>query len=334
MSESFAGWGQLGNALFGGGDRSGAYMKGAQGAAQLERMLAEARIKRDEALQRSKVAETLTATGMDPAQAQMLSTVFGAGYNPAQLGDYQRDQQTIGITGEAADAARGGNLDLLNNLATVLSGKPRERTQITGGMAFDPFAPPTQGMQTTPTGLADIAATLALGRERDAGARQNDAGAAENFAQATAAQAQADLRGRTDPNIRVASGGKDKPSSLLTAPPPPTYVPKPGEVSLEAALRGEGLPPEVIAQIGRAAESGQDFSVTVPPAGRPAPRPGVPAAAAAPAAKPPARQFSKEDALQSLKDAREAVRRGLVTKEEARRRLRDAGMTRTAEMLK
>jgi len=329
MGESFSGWQDLGRALFGGrADNVRAYQQGAQGAAQLERMLSEARIKRSEALARDRMQQALVDNGANPQEAALLSTVFAAGYNPEQLSGYQLDRQKYGVGDEAATAARGGNVDLMNNLLSVFKGEPRERTKIDSGIAFDPYMPAaTQALRTTPVADANIAAINALAGQREAAA--------------TAAGAQADLRNRTDPNLRVGSGGKGQPPVLLQGQPPATYVPQPGEVSLESVLRGEGLPPEIIAQIGRAAESGQDFAVTVPPT-RPPMRPGAgaqvttspkPAKPAAPASGPKKR-FTEADALQALADAREAVRRGLVTKEEAKRRLRAAGMPRTAELIR
>ena len=58
---------------------------------------------------------------------------------------------------------------------------------------FDPYAAPDQTVQTTPMGLADIVATQALGRARDASAAESMADVA--------------LRNRTDPNIRASGGG-------------------------------------------------------------------------------------------------------------------------------
>lgn len=200
MSEGYGGFRDLGAALFGNGGRTqAAYQEGARGAAQTDLLLSQAKIKRDEAMKRSQLTEQLTAAGVPPEQASMLSTALGAGYNPEQISGYRGDVQKQGIIDESLGAARGGNIDLLNNLATLLEGKPRQRTQITQGMAFDPYANPNQQMQTTPVAAADIASTFALGRERDAGA-------VENYADASAANALAGLRIRTDPNGGGAAG--------------------------------------------------------------------------------------------------------------------------------
>lgn len=211
MSEGYGGFRALGEALFGGGARKqAAYDEGRRGAAQTDALLSQAMLKRDEAMKRTQFREKAVAAGIPLEQADLLSTAFGAGYDPTKISGYSGDMLKQGLMNEGAVAARGGDIDLLNNLMTVFQGKPRERTQITQGMAFDPYAAPTQGMQTTPVGAADIAAALALGRERDAGA-------AENFAQASAADALAGLRGRTDPNLRASGSGSKTLSADVMA---------------------------------------------------------------------------------------------------------------------
>ena len=193
MGSPYAGYSNIGEALFGGGARKReAFNQGASQAAQLELLLAKARQEVDQAQKRAQFRQTLEQQGIAPEQAAILDATFGSGYDPTKLSGYQGDQQRIGLTGEAAGLARGGDVDAMNNILTVIDGKPRTRTQITGGMAFDPYAAPQQAMQTTPVGLADIAATAALGRQRDAGAAESYAAAA--------------LRNRTDPNIRAGGG--------------------------------------------------------------------------------------------------------------------------------
>lgn len=202
MGAPYEGYANLGEAIFGRNNRQGAYNQGAQQAAQLELVLAKARQEVDQARKRAQYREALIQGGVDPQQAAILDATFGSGYNPEQMSGYQTDQQRIGLTGEAAGFARGGDIDTMNNLLTVIDGKPRVRTNITQGMAYDPYAAPQQAMQTTPVGLADIAATAALGRQRDAAAQESLADAA--------------LRTRTDPNIRGA-GGSAAGSGALSA---------------------------------------------------------------------------------------------------------------------
>ena len=193
MSEGYGGFRDMGSVLFGGADTRGAYNKGAQGAAELETLLAKARMAKGQALKRAEFRRTLEQNGVPPQQAAILDATFGSDYNPEQLSGYQSDQQKMGLTGEAADLARGGNVDAMNNILTVITGKPRERTNIQDKTMFDPYAAPDQTVQTTPMGLADIVATQALGRARDASAAESMADVA--------------LRNRTDPNIRASGGG-------------------------------------------------------------------------------------------------------------------------------
>lgn len=167
------GWAKLGEVLAGGNTPTDAYYRGAERAVRIEGLLAQAKIKRDEAMQRERFRENAIAAGMDPNEAALLSSAFGAGYNPEQLSGFQLDRQKMGITGDAADAARAGDIALLNNLSTVLSGRPRERTNIAGGVAYDPYAAPDQALQVTPGGAADVAADQALAAERSAGAQEN-----------------------------------------------------------------------------------------------------------------------------------------------------------------
>ena len=220
----------------------------AQNIGRAKKAAAEAKITEDELAQRGVLADALTALGADPNLAPVMRGGFA---NFPQAVQGHGGLFDLAQTRRAADMAIQENPDtaMLNRvLAARLSG---------GG----PLSP----QETDPEGLA----SALIGTER-AQAGSYNANAAQSYAGANAAAALADLRARTDPNIRVGSGGKGRPSVILQAPSP-AYTPKPGEVSLESLLRDEGLSPEVIAQIGRAEESGQDFAITVPPAGRAAP---------------------------------------------------------------
>lgn len=377
MGAPYQGYANLGEAIFGRGNRQEAYNRGATEAAQLELLLAKARQEVDQARKRSEYRQTLIQNGVPAEVASILDAAQGSGYNPEQISGYRLGTQRFDLTGEAAGMARSGNVDAMNNLLTVINGSPRVRTNITQGMAFDPYAAPQQQMQTTPVGLADIAATAALGRQRDAAA-------AESYAGASADQALAGLRSRTDPNIRSGGGsgggaqtggslsadtmamfsrpnpldptGKPQldpkayqdflswwqsvggqgnindaarrwitirnpvfidpsnPASMGRSPPAGMPATVADTAQLESDLMRDGASPDAIASIVEAVTKGRDFSVTAPV--QQAPRP------------------TEEDALQALADAREAIRRGLITPEEAKRRLRAAGMTRTAERIK
>lgn len=192
MSEGYGGFRDMGSVLFGGADTQGAYNKGARGAAELELVLAKARIEQDKAMKRAEFRRTIEPM-VGAEQAAILDAAFGADYDPTQISGYQLGRQKFGLTGEAADLARGGNVDAMNNMLTVIDAKPRVRTSIQDKTMFDPYATPDQSVQTTPMGLADIVATQALGRARDASAAESMADVA--------------LRNRTDPNSRASGGG-------------------------------------------------------------------------------------------------------------------------------
>jgi hypothetical protein len=211
MGAPYQGYANLGEAIFGRGNRQEAYNRGATEAAQLELLLARARQEVDQARARQEFSQNI-ARYLPENIAGIADSAFRANYDLAKLGEYRLGDQRFTLTDEAAGLARGGNVDAMNNLLTVINGSPRVRTNITQGMAFDPYAAPQQQMQTTPVGLADIAATAALGRQRDAAA-------AESYAGASADQALAGLRSRTDPNLRSGggSGGGAQTGGSLSA---------------------------------------------------------------------------------------------------------------------
>ena len=192
MGAPYEGYANLGEAIFGRGNRQDAYNRGATEAAQLELLLAKARQEVDQARKRSEYRQTLIQNGVPAEVASILDAAQGSGYNPEQISGYRLGTQRFDLTGEAAGMARSGNVDAMNNLLTVINGSPRVRTNITQGMAFDPYAAPQQQMQTTPVGLADIAMRAAQGRNYDASA-------AESYADA-------DLRNRTNPSLRSGGG--------------------------------------------------------------------------------------------------------------------------------
>lgn len=221
MGSPYEGYSNIGEALFGGGARKrDAFNQGASQAAQLELLLAKAREEVDRSRARAEFAQKLAQDkNLTPEMVAIADAAYRSGYDLRQFSGYQGDQQRIGLTGEAAGLARGGDVDAMNNILTVISGQPRARTQITDKTMFDPYAGPQQAIQTTPMGLADIAATAALGRQRDAGA-------AESYADAA-------LRDRTDPNIRAsgssAGGGSLSPDlmAMFSRPNPMDPAGKP-----------------------------------------------------------------------------------------------------------
>lgn len=369
------GWGKLGAALGGGG--SNAYNRGMESAARTDMILRKAAEERDKALAREGRMEALRKAGVPEEKASLLNTLFNAGDNPEQVSGYQLDTQKLDLTNEAATAARGGNIDAANDLLTVLSGKPRERTAITGGMAYDAFKDPSQAMAVTPVGAADIAATGALARERSAGAQENLAHAALYGVQTAAGGWKPDspnskpeaFTGPTQGSLTaVFSSGEEgeldtnavrdfqvwrnanpqyrngeealgayvaaskptggvriidprRPGSMTQSPAPLSQVFASGDSAIDAV----------------AAQIESETGVKLTPAQRQAIKAGTfEMKASDPASKPSSAAPAAviDPAVQrALSDAREAVRRGLLTKEQARARLIQAGMANIAERL-
>lgn len=105
------------------------------------------------------------------------------------------------------------------------------------------------------------------------------------------------------------------PSSMSRSPSAGLPQAVPDTSQLEADLRRDGAPTEAISEIVRSITQGRSFDVQVP-------------------AQQQRQRFTAEDAQQALADAREAIRRGLISPEEAKRRLREAGMSKTAEFIR
>lgn len=223
--------------------------KQADNIGRAKKAAAEAGIAEDELLQRGGLAAALTALGSDPNLAPIMRGGFA---NFPQAVQGQSGLYDLAQTKQAGQMAGQENPDVAM-MNRVLAART------SGGGPLNPN-------QVDPEGLA--AALLAT---EQAQAGNYRASADARNASGNAANSLAELRDRTNPNLRVGSGGKGLASVLLEGQPPAAYVPKPGEVSFEDAMAAENLPPGILAQIGRAAESGQDFTVTVPPAGRAAP---------------------------------------------------------------
>lgn len=369
----YQGASQLGQALFGDTSNSSpAYMRGAQSAARVEQWLAgarktetEGRLLLDTERARKQFEGSLVASGENPEIARVLTDAFAAGYDPKQLSGYQAERQKTGLGGEAAAAARGGDIELMNNLLTAFEGKPRQRTNVEGGVAYDPYGEPGQAMAVTPTGQASIGATNALAVQRYASAGQNDAHAA--------------LYGRTDPNrsgtgagsytaptqgslSAVFSGedgaiaGDQARDFMIWRQANPQY--RNGEEALAAytaAAGGDGgvniisanrpgsmtiRPPSrddemrrVAAQLqadGASPEAISQVLAGVASGGDFAVTDSAPTAAQ-PA--PGKQAWSQADALKALADARRAIQLGRLTTEQAQQRLIKAGLRNLAGRL-
>ncbi|RRU74153.1 hypothetical protein [Stenotrophomonas maltophilia] len=151
------GWASLGEAFAGGSaGQERAYQAGQTRAAQLATLLAGAQIKRDEAMARDQAEAAYAGMGMSPEQARAAAVSLRAGWKPKDVTDYSRGALLNALQSEAAGAARDDDSRLMNNLLTVVSGKPRQTVNLSDGTLFDPYGDVGQTVNTTPVGQSTI----------------------------------------------------------------------------------------------------------------------------------------------------------------------------------
>lgn len=212
VDPGFGGFADLGQVIAGGGAGSrDAYMKGAGQAASLETSLANARIKRDEALQREKLRERLAASGVPPEQADLLETVIRGGMGSdfsagmTGLGTQQRNN----YRDQAVTAGQGGDLDLMNVLLAGVQGTPMTTTQVDEGYVVNPHGSPDQTLGITEGELADIGANKALTTAREAQTSASNA-RAESIRDRTANPD----KYKTPPKTKADDGERPPPAAL------------------------------------------------------------------------------------------------------------------------
>jgi hypothetical protein len=172
------GWAKVGQALggIGGAGEEKAYDAALARQHDLERKLAEARIKRDEALQREQLTGNLEGLVKDPATAQALSSVMRAGF-----GNFDQATQGAGNLIEndarrgALDAAMRGDTDTANRLISVGKGEPLKVRDIEAGQEYSPYLANGIPTTVTPVGQAEIARDLAAGAASRASAARSTA---------------------------------------------------------------------------------------------------------------------------------------------------------------
>nr|WP_313216083.1 hypothetical protein [Stenotrophomonas geniculata] len=172
------GWERLGEVFAGtaaGGNDS--YSRGVSKQAQLAQLLAGAQIKQDEAMARDELLGSMIANGTARPEATMLSTMLRMGADPTKISGYHGDVQTQGFQSEAMDAARSGNVPLLNDIMTAISGRPRQTATMSEGTLFDPYGAVGQTVNVTPVGQSTIG-------QRNAAAAASYASAANSRASA------------------------------------------------------------------------------------------------------------------------------------------------------
>jgi hypothetical protein len=176
-----SGWGDLGAALAGNGGSSDlagirGYQLGLETARRrlsIDEALYEERKRRDEEIGRQNLVESARRAGDDD-----LANFFLQSTNPASIGNYRIDRQKLQHGDAAWSAATAPNADMnaVNRMLAVMSGKPVDLTKIEGNTVLNPtVTQDQQHLQTNDIGQAMIAATNALAAQRNAGARANDA---------------------------------------------------------------------------------------------------------------------------------------------------------------
>jgi len=169
-----AGWDELGRVLAGGVNTTAAYQQGATRAAQLEGLIAQARIKKSEADTRANLPGALTKLDA-PAD---LATLFAAGIDPRQLSGYTGDVQEQGFRGDAASRALAGDWSGANAALMGVANGPQQLAKIEGqNLLGNVFLEGGGGISTTEQGRSSMAADAARARASDASAANSYASA-------------------------------------------------------------------------------------------------------------------------------------------------------------
>lgn len=181
IEPGYGGFASLGEA-FAGGNNAGthqAYMQGATQAASLETALANAKIKRDEAMQREQLRARLIASGMKPEQAELLDTITRGGMGT----DYSAG--VLGMGRQQQNDARGLALeDVLHNVAdpthmnralAVANDAPLTTATVDQGYMIDPHGSPDQTPNPTATALTQVLANTARAGAANASASASHA---------------------------------------------------------------------------------------------------------------------------------------------------------------
>lgn len=178
-----AGWDDLGRVLAGGVNTEAAYQRGQTKAAQLEGLIAQARIKKSEADARANLPGALTKLDA-PAD---LATLFAAGIDPRQLSGYTGDMQEQGFRGDAASRALAGDWGGANAALMGVANGPQQLAKIEGqNLLGNVFLEGGGGISTTEQGRSSMAADAAR-------ARASDASAANSYASANATRERLNL---------------------------------------------------------------------------------------------------------------------------------------------
>ena len=182
------GWAALGEAFAGGGDRNDrAYQQGQGRAAQLASLLAGAQIKRDEAMAREQLQESLAGAGIAPEQAGVIATALRGGFDLAKITGYTGGVQEQGYRDKIVESGLAGKMADAGAYSMGLAKGPLELTKILDGTAYNPYAESSQQVYTTPVGQSTIGQRKASAAASYASARNSDASAARTLALTAAA---------------------------------------------------------------------------------------------------------------------------------------------------
>lgn len=175
------GWAKVGDAIgtaLGGGAGPKTYMETMSRGHEMQRKLAEAKIKTDELNAREKIDQSVA--GLFPEgdpRAGALAGVMRAGFGNFDQGTQGLGNiQDQGLKEKALAAMTGGgeggaapDANLGNAILSVLQGKPVDLTKVSGGTAYNPMVTPDKAqLQTTPaeTRALDIRETRANGQNQ------------------------------------------------------------------------------------------------------------------------------------------------------------------------
>ncbi|WP_052812272.1 hypothetical protein [Xanthomonas campestris] len=209
------GWGALGAALLGGGNNEQAYQRGQMNGAKLTSLLADASIKRDEAMQREQLEARLAAAGSSPEQAGLLATALRGGFDPTKITGYTGDVQEQGFRQAAVDRATGGDWGSANAALLGVANGPVDLAAVQGqNLINNRLLPGGGGITTTEQGRSGMAADAARAAASYASANSSNASAQSALGRLAIAQGQYGLQragmwdpdGRTPAKAAAASG--------------------------------------------------------------------------------------------------------------------------------
>ncbi|WOB24743.1 MULTISPECIES: hypothetical protein [Xanthomonas] len=211
------GWGALGQALTGGNNEQ-AYQRGQLNGAKLTSLLADASIKRDEAMQREQLEARLAAAGNSPEQSSLLATALRGGFDPTKITGYTGDVQEQGFRQSAVDRATAGDWGSANAALLGVANGPVDLAAVQGqNLINNRLLPGGGGITTTEQGRSGIAADAARAAASYAAANSSNASAQSALGRLAIAQGQYGLQraGMWDPDGRTpgkaaAAGGVGK----------------------------------------------------------------------------------------------------------------------------